>query len=181
MVTTLRNLVVLLVAVVFAPMAQAADDPIALSDDTKTLVALLDPISGPPVTPEGLDGKVVVVTFFASWCPPCHTEFTHLNELYEAYHDQGVEIIAINRFEQAGRFEDGGERLAAFIATYEPAFSVVAGNDAVAAAFGNVARIPTVLVFDRDGASALHFIHVRDSGVTNPKPEEVIAAIQSSL
>ncbi len=161
--------------------ARADGDAVVLSDDTRSILSSLDAISGPAVTIEGLDDKVVVVPFFASWCPPCHTEFEHLNEIYETYHEQGVEIVAVNAFEFQGGFNDGGVRLAAFVEDFDPAFSLVAGDDAVRQAFGNVRRIPTVFVFDRTGQSTLHFIHIRDAEKTNPTAEEVDAAIRTAL
>ncbi|MBT6202086.1 MAG: TlpA family protein disulfide reductase [Rhodospirillaceae bacterium] len=172
-----------LAAAVFlvVPLAQADDGSIVLTTDKREILASLAPISGPQVTSEGLDGKVVVVTFFASWCPPCHVEFEHLNALYETYHDRGVEIVAVNVFELQGGFNDGGVRLQGFIEDFRPQFSLVEGDKAVREAFGHVARIPTVFVFDRSGEPTLQFVHIRDAEKTNPTQEEVIAAIEAGL
>ncbi len=82
--TILCRYAVAAVLVLLAALPARADgDAIVLSDDTRSILASLDAISGPAVTIERLDDKVVVVTFFASWCPPWHTEFEHLNEIYE--------------------------------------------------------------------------------------------------
>jgi peroxiredoxin len=43
-----------------------------------------------------LDGKVVYVTFWATWCVPCRREMPHLEKLYEELADQGLLIIGIN-------------------------------------------------------------------------------------
>lgn len=40
-------------------------------------------------------GKVVVLSFWMTWCVPCKQEFPHLSKLYETYHDQGLEIWSI--------------------------------------------------------------------------------------
>ena len=45
-------------------------------------------------------GKVVLVNITGSWCPNCHDEAPFLEALYEKYHDQGLEIVALD-FEQA--------------------------------------------------------------------------------
>lgn len=41
-------------------------------------------------------GKVVIVNFWAKWCKTCRKELPVLNELYQKYHAQGLEIISIN-------------------------------------------------------------------------------------
>ncbi|MBD3289233.1 redoxin domain-containing protein, partial [candidate division KSB1 bacterium] len=38
----------------------------------------------------------VVLDFWATWCKPCHKAFPKFNDLYEKYHEQGLEIIGIN-------------------------------------------------------------------------------------
>lgn len=39
--------------------------------------------------------KVIILTFFASWCKPCKVELPHLEEAYKKYHDSGLEIMAV--------------------------------------------------------------------------------------
>jgi thiol-disulfide isomerase/thioredoxin len=45
---------------------------------------------------KSLDGKVVLLDFWATWCSPCVAEFPHLKKLYEKYHKKGFEIIGYN-------------------------------------------------------------------------------------
>lgn len=51
---------------------------------------------GMMVSPEDYKGKIVVIDFWASWCGPCRNEIPHLKEVYEKYHDKGVEILSVS-------------------------------------------------------------------------------------
>jgi thiol-disulfide isomerase/thioredoxin len=77
------------------------------SPDAKAYTALplkLDaPIAIDGTTPKGeswkLDkfkGKVVMIDFWATWCPPCREEIPHVAKLYADYHDKGFEIIGVS-------------------------------------------------------------------------------------
>lgn len=48
-----------------------------------------------PLTLSGLKGKVVVVEFWATWCPPCRQSIPHLIDLYNRYYSKGVVIIGL--------------------------------------------------------------------------------------
>ena len=66
--------------------------PTKLGDPAYPLVGLTF-VKGEPV--EFTPGKVYVVEFWATWCPPCKDSIPHLTELSKKYEDQGVVIIGI--------------------------------------------------------------------------------------
>ena len=165
-----------------AGLAVAAQkQPIALTPALRQALEKLPHLYGRKVGEAGLEGRVVLISFFASWCPPCHTEFQHLRAAQTAYHKDGLRIVAINQFEDLGGFADDGARLDRFLERHTPWYSVVKGNDSLAKRFANVTRIPTVFIFDRQGRLALHFIHRWNSARTNLTMEEFHAALRPLL
>ena len=170
-------LIAILALFVSAPLAAAE---ITLDAPRRTALAGLPGLAGDAPAAATLDGKVVVVAFWASWCPPCHPEFDHLNAAAERYADDGVMILAVNIFEEFGPFK-GFDRRDAFLAKKAPRFTVLADGEEVAAMFGEVERIPTVFVFGRDGRPGLHFVHEEGSKKTHVTGEELDAALRLAL
>lgn len=53
-------------------------------------------IAGENISLLDFQGKRVVLYFWATWCDPCRAGMPHKQEIYDQYHEQGIEIIAIN-------------------------------------------------------------------------------------
>lgn len=119
-------------------------------------------ISGEAIDRDTLDGKPVVIAFFASWCPPCRTEFQALNQVVERA-ERPVTIIAVNLFEGAIAPGSANVRLARYLETTNPQFSVIGGGAEIATALGGVDRIPNVFVFRPDGSLGHRFIHRKNA------------------
>ena len=166
---------------VFTPALATADKQPPLSERTKTTIVALPRLAGPRLTAESLADKAIVVSFFASWCPPCDIEFMHLAELRAAYADAAVAIVAINLFEDFGGFRAAGSRLERFLARHGPTFAVVKGNDDLAARFGGIRRIPTLYVFDSAGRPVFGFIHKQGASTTNADVDAIRASIDRLL
>jgi thiol-disulfide isomerase/thioredoxin len=62
----------------------------------------LEDLQGTKWTLRGLAGKVVIVNFWATWCPPCRKEMPDLEALYQKFRNQGFVVLAISD-EDAGR------------------------------------------------------------------------------
>jgi cytochrome c biogenesis protein CcmG/thiol:disulfide interchange protein DsbE len=119
--------------------------------------ALADPILGQPapaliastldhkeINLADLKGKVVVVTYWATWCAPCHEEMPALEAVYRHYHDKGMEVIAISvdRPRMKGNVLDVMHYFS-FPATM---LTSLTKND-----FGRPAGIPVTYVIGKDG------------------------------
>jgi cytochrome c biogenesis protein CcmG, thiol:disulfide interchange protein DsbE len=69
----------------------------------------LETLDGAPVSLSDLEGKVVLVDFWASWCAPCREEAPILRQVYQEYADRPVEFVGINiwdRRDEAVRYVD---------------------------------------------------------------------------
>ncbi len=56
----------------------------------------LPSLAGPTVRLSDHQGKVVLLNFWATWCPPCRAEMPSMEKMYEAYRDRGLVILAIS-------------------------------------------------------------------------------------
>ena len=154
---------------------------VLLDDARKAHLAALGGIDGRPLDLRQLEDRVVLVSFFASWCPPCNAEFEHMKLLQFDHAADGLTVVAVNLFENFAGFEDDGKRLTRFLTRHAPVFSVVRGTAETAKLFGGVVRIPTVYVFGRDGRPRLRFVHAPGAKKTNPGLEELRAAVRNAL
>jgi len=143
-----------------------------LDQDSRQILTKLPAVQGAtPALAASLDNRPLLITFFASWCPPCLEEFSHLNKLYEKYQDSDLRIVAINVYEAWDDNDDA--RMKKFIERTRPRFPALVGSESIRALFGGISRIPTVYGFDRDGALAYEFIHKRGASKTNASFEEL--------
>ena len=136
------------------PAAMLAGTPAraaTLDDAMKSNLKSLQVMRG-PVTDASFDGRPVLVTFWASWCPPCRAEMGELADYIDA-NGSKVSMIAVNWMENfAGPVSQS--RLARFVDIIHPDIAVVVGNRALSDALGGVFAVPAVTIFDRQGREA---------------------------
>ncbi|MEM8948876.1 MAG: TlpA disulfide reductase family protein [Pseudomonadota bacterium] len=152
----------------------------ANGDGLGDILGKLPIIRGDAVSEGALHRDVVLVAFFASWCPPCKYEFPHLNTIQKAYGDQGFQVIAVNVFETFDGLSTPA-KLEAFLDDVDPRFPILKGDAETRRIFGNLDRIPTMFVFDRDGAPAFVFRHEWDAEKTHLTEEELRSVIEPLL
>jgi len=126
-----------------------------------------------------IDDKPVIVTFFASWCPPCRDEFSNLNQLMTHHADTDLRVVAINVYEEWD--DNDAERMSRFIKNTAPVFPAVVGSEQVRSRFGGIDRIPTIYGFNRDGKLVYRFVHKRGSAITHADMNELEQVAQHLL
>ena len=161
-----------------ATPALAAD--VVLDAALRGHLAGLPRLRGAALEADGLSGRVVVVSFFASWCPPCRPEMAHLNTLVAETAPERLLVIGVNLFENFGG-RTGDAALNRFLDQTRPTFPIVRGDDAVATAFDGVDRIPTVFIFEQSGRLATRFVHQRGAAKTHLDLDELRTAVNPLL
>lgn len=107
-------------------------------------------------------GKVVVVDFWAIWCPPCRKEIPQLTRLAEANRAKGVEVVGLH-IDDRGR--SSPEAIRAFVDQHGLGYTVGFATDEVFVDYlgEDETAIPQTLVFDRTGKLVEHLIGYGDS------------------
>ncbi|MBC8470491.1 MAG: TlpA family protein disulfide reductase [Planctomycetes bacterium] len=119
----------------------------------------LQDLNGKNVSLADLRGKVVVLDFWATWCPPCVKEIPHFVELHEQYKDKGVEIVGIS-LDQAGV-----SVVKAFVQKYQIKYPIMMTDGKIDKAFGGILSIPTTFLIDSAGNITKKYVGYNDKAV----------------
>jgi cytochrome c biogenesis protein CcmG/thiol:disulfide interchange protein DsbE len=107
-----------------------------------------------------LKGKVVIIDFWATWCPPCRKGVPDLVELKKKYGKKGFEIVGISLDGPQTKSE-----VVPFIKNYGINYPVVYGNEAVTISYGGVQSIPTAFIIDKEGKIVATYVGLRPKEV----------------
>jgi peroxiredoxin len=107
--------------------------------------ALPAAIDGSVVTSEHYQGKAMLITFFATWCPPCLQEIPTLKEVHAKFQQQGFAVVALS-------VDEGGpEVVAQLVRQASINYPVLMADRTITRDFGDVVAIPTSFLVNRNG------------------------------
>jgi peroxiredoxin len=125
------------------------------ADDTRRQGAnfTLTDLQGQTWTLRDLKGKVVLVNFWATWCPPCQKELPDLESLYQRFKGQGFVILGIS--------DEDDAKVKPFIAKRKLTYPILLDPGRKVNELFQVGGIPRSFVYDRDGKLAAESIDMR--------------------
>ena len=132
---------------------EPALEPIAAPDFT------LPDINGKMVSLKDFRGKVLILDFWATWCPPCRQEIPQFVDLYSQYKEKGFEIIGI------ALDQEGEKVVKPFSQNYNIKYPILIGGEEVSEIYGGIRGIPTTFVIDRKGNIVKKYVGFRDREV----------------
>jgi cytochrome c biogenesis protein CcmG, thiol:disulfide interchange protein DsbE len=104
----------------------------------------LPQLDGQPVTLSKLQGQVVVINFWASWCAECRVEQAALDQTWQQFQDSGVVVIGVN-------FEDSTGAARGYVRTASVTYPVVEDADSRTALAYGLRGVPETFVVNRSG------------------------------
>jgi len=105
----------------------------------------LENMQGKKVSLSQYRGKVVIVNFWATWCPPCRREMPSMEVLYQTFKDEGLVLLAIN-VEKEGR-----RAVAKFLQESPYTFPILIDDQSEAQKLYNVFQYPESFIVDPNG------------------------------
>ena len=132
-------------AIVFAAMLIAFSAPAVLGQAGVAPELALRDLNGRTVRLSAYRGKVVVINFWATWCPPCRAEMPDLIRLQREYASHGLQIIGIT-FPPENK-----TRVQRFARSLKVNYPIVLGTRQIRDRFSSEEVLPLTVVIDRDG------------------------------
>jgi peroxiredoxin len=132
-------------------------------------------LTGGVINIRDFSGQVVVLNYWASWCPPCRAEQANLNAVYDATHAKGVAFLGIN-------IRDDNSAAQAFArVAHVPYASIVDEPGSTALEFDPrlPATPPTTVIIDRQGRVAAKILGGSTTGILQPLVEQFAAETTS--
>ena len=126
------------------PEASPTHGPQALAQGKAAPPLSLESLAGPKYTLAKAPGKVMLLSFWATWCPPCVEELPSMNALAADYSPDDFEILSIN-------FQESPGDIKTFLQRVEVDFPILLDLDGSTSHSWNVFSFPSTFILDRHG------------------------------
>jgi cytochrome c biogenesis protein CcmG/thiol:disulfide interchange protein DsbE len=157
------------VAAEIKPTQPIADSTPSTTGGKPAPAFTLQDLNGKNISLSDLRGKVVIIDFWATWCPPCVKEIPHFVELHEQYKDKGVEIVGIS-LDHAGV-----SVVKAFVQKFQIKYPIMMTDGKVDKAFGGIPSIPTTFLIDSAGNISKKYVGYNDKAVFEADIKKLLA------
>jgi len=127
---------------------------------------MLQNLDGKAASLSQFNGKVIMLDFFASWCPPCRQEVPDFVELQKNYGDKGFTMVGVSLV-SPGESKDFAKQAGIN-------YPVLIDDGKVSAIYGPVRSIPTTFLIDRDSKIAKIYIGYRPKDVFEKDIKELL-------
>lgn len=114
-------------------------------------------------------GKLVLLNFWASWCPPCREEMPVLSRWQNALQAAGLQIIGVS-------MDDDRSEVKRFLAKYPVSYPIVMGDARFAEQFGGVLGLPLTYLIDAQGRVVARYQGEADLAKMEAKVKELLGA-----
>ena len=101
-------------------------------------------LDGKNVKSDTYKGKIIVLNFWATWCPPCRAEIPDFMKLHETYKEKNVVVLGVS-------LDSGLGPVKRFVRTQKLNYPVLMGNGKLVAELGNFSAIPQTFIIDEEG------------------------------
>ena len=171
----LSEVVATLLLVLLSTAVVAAPPPLghALTEVAPPLAAAdfaLPDIDGENHALSDYRGRVVMLNFWATWCPPCRREMPSMQRLYDKYRERGLVVVAVNQWEDPDLVFEFTGRL-----SVDPTFPILFDREGRFAEDYGVKGLPTTFLIDKDGQIRFRAIGGRE--FDHPDVEAIIEAL----
>lgn len=138
----LRTTSVLLMVALLTVLAAQAESARLLHKPAPRFVRTT--LDGHRISLAALRGKVVLLSFWATWCTPCQAEMPRFIDWQTRYGPTGLQIVAVS-------LDDEAKEVRTFLAERRMNYPVVMGDVRLARAYGGILGLPVNFLIDRHG------------------------------
>jgi cytochrome c biogenesis protein CcmG/thiol:disulfide interchange protein DsbE len=103
-------------------------------------------LAGQTVILSDYQDQVVLLNFWASWCPPCRAEMPVIQQVYQNYQSQGLVVLAVD-----ASYQDAPDRMRSFLESFTHTYTILRDESGDVNRLYMVSSLPTTFFIGRDG------------------------------